>query len=303
MMGRAPYPQTPLSLPPRYLFAEAWNSVVEHLRLSDAVSDAEGDMLKFDHFGETFSKPVYLPVFQTAGALDLAAALAAEHAAKYRVQHSHAVEHRDRRLSYLEEAAPVAALPGALNTSGFDDDVYAGTPAATQRKLFQLIAEDVTLSEAVNEAYELLAWLIRRLLGEAHASDALVVAEALNKWATSEDILQHVRLENVQGVIATATKLVTTLHKALPKRKPRKPSATKLATAGTTDGAGAGGAGGAAPLELGARVGHRGRRRRRRRRRRQRPASRRRRRRRRPRRAAAAWASARSRRRGSRRWR
>ena len=46
----------------------------------NAVSDAEGDMLKFDQFGETFSKPVYLPVFQTAGSTELAATFVVEQA-------------------------------------------------------------------------------------------------------------------------------------------------------------------------------------------------------------------------------
>ena len=47
------------------------------------------------------------------------------------MQHSHAVEHRDRRLSYLEEAAPVAALATQLDVSPDEvqtNMVFAGVP-------------------------------------------------------------------------------------------------------------------------------------------------------------------------------
>ncbi|CAN0121210.1 unnamed protein product, partial [Phaeothamnion confervicola] len=50
-------------------FAAVWNEVINQMRQSDVISNAEKDMLKFHSFGG-FSKPVYLPIFQTAGSVE-----------------------------------------------------------------------------------------------------------------------------------------------------------------------------------------------------------------------------------------
>ena len=160
------------------------------MRENDVIGDQERDVLKFDRF-DGFSKPVYLPVFQTAGALDRAVSLGVECATAYRAQHSQNVEMRTRSLSY--EAPP----PGASVIAGPADE--EGSPAATQARLFETVQADVALSEAVSEAFELLAWLLRRLLGDAHDADMSAIADALGAWAAEGELLQHVRIEQLQA--------------------------------------------------------------------------------------------------------
>ena len=61
------------------LFAEAWNDVISAMRNSDVINDYEREVLA-DRF-PGFSKPVYLPIFVTAGALERASAAANDAAA------------------------------------------------------------------------------------------------------------------------------------------------------------------------------------------------------------------------------
>ena len=53
------------------VFAAVWNEVIERLRLTDHITNIE----KENHLFSTFtwlSKPVYLPLFQTAGCVETA---------------------------------------------------------------------------------------------------------------------------------------------------------------------------------------------------------------------------------------
>ncbi|KAG5186996.1 1,3-beta-glucan synthase component-domain-containing protein [Tribonema minus] len=52
-------------------FAAVWNEVINKMRESDVISNEERDMLKFHKF-VGFMKPVYLPIFQTAGSVERA---------------------------------------------------------------------------------------------------------------------------------------------------------------------------------------------------------------------------------------
>src|SRR5690606_22638643 len=67
------------------IFARVWNEVIDHMRRSDIISNAERDTLKFDRF-DWLSKPVYLPVLQTAGCVERALHLTVQTAAAYRAE-------------------------------------------------------------------------------------------------------------------------------------------------------------------------------------------------------------------------
>jgi len=51
-----------------------WNEVIDHFREEDLISNRERDYLKFSRF-DGFSQAIYLPVFQTAGVVEVALAL------------------------------------------------------------------------------------------------------------------------------------------------------------------------------------------------------------------------------------
>ncbi|CAN0275368.1 unnamed protein product, partial [Discosporangium mesarthrocarpum] len=57
-------------------FAAVWNEVINKMRDSDVISNAEQSILKFHSFSG-FAKPVYLPIFQTAGSVELAVSVLA----------------------------------------------------------------------------------------------------------------------------------------------------------------------------------------------------------------------------------
>lgn len=63
-------------------FAAVWNEVINQMRLSDVISNAERDMLKFHSFTNA-SKPVYLPIFQTAGCVERAVAVMVDEVSTY----------------------------------------------------------------------------------------------------------------------------------------------------------------------------------------------------------------------------
>jgi hypothetical protein len=87
------------------VFAESWNTIVSNLRETDIISNDERDMLVFHFFqdkhfqpdpssatsaassnamDEEFAKPVYLPVFQTAGCVERAMHVCEEMGTRFR---------------------------------------------------------------------------------------------------------------------------------------------------------------------------------------------------------------------------
>lgn len=56
------------------MFSTVWNEVIDHFREEDLVSNRERDYMKFSRF-DGFSQAIYLPVFQTAGAVEEALSL------------------------------------------------------------------------------------------------------------------------------------------------------------------------------------------------------------------------------------
>jgi len=139
------------------IFASAWNEVIDSLRASDQLSHAEQAMLKFDSF-QGFLKPIYLPVFQTAGLVEQATALACSTFAN----------------------APNGwqrAHGGRWGEPGGLEQLEAGRQVAAALK------RDVCMHEALAEAWELFAWLVGQLLGPTHAQDVSTVVDTLNMWA------------------------------------------------------------------------------------------------------------------------
>jgi len=162
------------------VFGRVWNEVVVRLRAIDIISDAEKDNLVFSTF-DWLSKPVYLPLFQTAGCVETAMYLLKEAAAQY-----------------LEEREPQKKL---MVLDEFTN------------------AMDVTTREAVMELWELLAWLFSRLLGNVHQADVTVLVRVLGVWACSDDIFSRINADGINAVAAIAANIVGLLKGTMGKRK------------------------------------------------------------------------------------
>lgn len=78
---------------------------------------------------------MYLPIFQTAGSVELAVGMFAEHVGMYEDE-----EDPTRRGQY-------------------------------ELALRKAISSDVTVTEALSEVWELGIWLVRQLLGPSHEND------------------------------------------------------------------------------------------------------------------------------------
>ncbi len=166
-------------------FAHVWNAVVRNLRETDVISNDEKAMLSFHHFdklGVSLSKPIYLPVFQTAGYVEQAERLCSEKGNQYREEFKkgQSAEHQAK----MREA---------------------------EASLWQMLKNDVSMQEAVSEAVELGLFLVEHLLGDKHAADVAKIKENLEtllEGATGGDeeqgagaagrsILHFIQLEEV----------------------------------------------------------------------------------------------------------
>ncbi|CAM9094798.1 unnamed protein product [Ascophyllum nodosum] len=166
-------------------FAAVWNEVINNMRRSDVISNAEQGILKFHSFAG-FAKPVYLPIFQTAGSVELAMSMIAEYV----------------RLYDSEE-----------------DPARKGNHEAALRKA---ISEDVTVNEALSEVWELGVWLIRQLLGPMHDADMVRTVQVFNEFIDGKKAMDHLRLQELKTIVADITSIVSVLHHSLPKRKTSK---------------------------------------------------------------------------------
>lgn len=180
------------------LFAEAWNDVISAMRSSDIITNYEREVLQFDRF-PGFSKPVYLPIFVTAGAVERAVSMVSDAAAAYR---------------------PLQKLATSL-----EDDVRARSHAAAARAVDDDLAAalqgDVVATEAVDEVKELATVLLLKLLGPIHKDDVIAIISIIEKWARGpEALLQHVRVEDLaQKVLKPLAELAGLLESKLHKRQ------------------------------------------------------------------------------------
>jgi callose synthase len=162
------------------MFSAAWNEIIDHFREEDIISTAESDNLKFSQF-DGFSQAIYLPVFQTAGAIEDV-------------------------LSELERPADEYA---DAKTGSFTDETYFGP-----------ITSHVTMQTAVSEVWELGAFLLRQVLGPIHSEDIDAIGIMIQGWAEDANLTSKMKLENVRSVIKHFVAAITILSKGTEKRKP-----------------------------------------------------------------------------------
>ena len=162
------------------MFSAAWNEIIDYFREEDIVSNAEMDNLKFSQF-DGFSQAIYLPVFQTAGAIDDV-------------------------LSELERPTEEYTDP---KTGVFTDEIY-----------FKSISEHVTMQTAISEVWELGAFLINTTLGPIHSMDVNAVGLTIQSWAEDGVISQKLNLQKTRGALKSLIDAIKILEKAIKKRTP-----------------------------------------------------------------------------------
>ncbi|KAH8049255.1 1,3-beta-D-glucan synthase [Aureococcus anophagefferens] len=202
------------------LFAEAWNDVVGAMRTSDTLNDFERDVLAFDRYAG-FSKPVYLPIFVTAGAVERACALAADAAAAYRPAA------RAYHAARADDQADGGRLRGLYDAAASVDEALGASLRA-----------DVVATEAVDEVRELGTWLLLKLAGGVHRDDLVARVDP-------RQVVPVVRVPRDPGHAAGARRgraaadaraaalaqLATLLLKGLKKRKPKGDADLRAPTA------------------------------------------------------------------------
>jgi callose synthase len=162
------------------IFGRVWNEIICKLRDTDHLSDAEKEILLFSTF-DWFSKPIYLPLFQTAGCVETSIYALKEAAS-----------------SYLEEKEPQKKL---LVLETFNN------------------ALDVTTKEAVAELWELLGWVFQKLLGSVHQVDVGTLLRVIGQWAGSDDIFSRINADGITTIAALAAGIVSSLKGCIGKRK------------------------------------------------------------------------------------
>jgi callose synthase len=175
------------------MFSAAWNEIIDHFREEDIISNTESINLKFSQF-DGFSQAIYLPVFQTAGAIE-------------------------DILSELERPS--------------EDYCDPKTGAWTDATYFKPISEHVTMQTAVSEVWELGAYLIRQILGPLHNDDINAIGVMIQSWAEDGNLSVKMRLQNTRGVLQNLVETIKILQRGLKERIPAaKPrSAIKRAEA------------------------------------------------------------------------
>jgi len=162
------------------MFSAAWNEIIDHFRDEDIISNGESDNLKFSQF-DGFSQAIYLPVFQTAGAIEDV-------------------------LSELERPSDEYSDP---KTGMFTDETY-----------FQPITSHVTMQTAVSEVWELGAFLLRQVFGPIHNEDIDAVGIMIQGWAEDSNLTSKMKVQNIRGILNNLVATINILQKGIKKRKP-----------------------------------------------------------------------------------
>jgi callose synthase len=160
------------------------------------------DNLKFSQF-DGFSQAIYLPVFQTAGAIEDV-------------------------LSELER--PPEEYTDA-STGSYTDETY-----------FKPISEHVTKQTAVSEVWELGAFLINQTLGPIHSADIHAIGGIIQSWAEDGNISSKLELQKTRSALKSLVDTINVLEKGIKKRKPAsKPRSNFKKKQGSGRGSGSGG--------------------------------------------------------------
>ncbi len=168
-------------------FAAVWNEVINQMRLTDSISNAERDILKFNSFSG-LSKPVYLPIFQMAGCVEQGSSIITGAARQYNNEEVHL-----KRV-------------------------------AVENAMVHCITSDVNIQEALSETWELGWYVIKRMLGPVHDTDIRCIVNILNGFMqylgpnSKDGVFQHLKMELLPAIVSNMTGIVTTLHQNLGKR-------------------------------------------------------------------------------------
>ena len=161
------------------VFGRVWNEVVLNLRKTDHLSNQERDMFLFATF-DNFSKPIYLPLYQTAGCVTMAI-----HAFKEVAIEFHSVDDPQRKMMAVE---------------------------SFKNKL------DVTTSEALYEVFELISHILANMLGPVHKKDLDKIFNALLDWCYDEELFLHIDASKITSIMTSITQIMTILKGAVSKR-------------------------------------------------------------------------------------
>ena len=162
------------------VFAKFWNEFISNLRQADLLSDSERDIYSFNYY-DWLSKPVYLPLFQTAGCV--------EEALKVYIQ-SH--------VDYHREVKPQKKL-------------------LVWEKMNANL--DVTTKEAIGESWELTSYILTKLFGSIHSKDTLFIVGCFDRWATSDDLYSKFNPETLPGIIEHVSNIIGAIKGCISKRK------------------------------------------------------------------------------------
>lgn len=162
------------------IFGRIWNEVVEKLREKDHISNREKELLLFSNF-EWLSKPIYLPLYQTAGCVEMVVVTFRDAAAEYRAEQS-----KDLKMRIVE-------------------NFYSSINA--------------TSSEALQEAWEIFAWIASELLGGIHSEDSNGIILKLNEWWKSGDMFVRLASGSTKKLLDYASQIASELRNVVNKRK------------------------------------------------------------------------------------
>jgi callose synthase len=164
------------------VFAKVWNEIIVRLRNEDHINDTEKDNFMFSLFDQ-LSKPVYLPLYQTAGCFEVAMCA-----------------FKDASVEFNNETEPEKKI--SVVESFFTKGM------------------DLTTREAVNEVRELTTVVLMKLLGPIHVEDMSSITSTLELWGSSStgELFARMDANTVNGLIKSLTTIVSTLKGSIGKR-------------------------------------------------------------------------------------
>jgi len=162
------------------VFSHAWNEIINNLRVTDHLSNVEVENLTFSNF-DWLSKPVYLPLYQTAACVESTAHM-----------------FKDAAMDFRSETEPHAKL---LALEKFKKEL------------------DVTTLEAVGECFELVSFLFITLLGTKHETDTRFIMDTLFSWANTDEIFLKVDPMKVLSILGSLENIAVTLKDCVLARK------------------------------------------------------------------------------------
>eukprot|EP00595_Chromulina_sp_UTEXLB2642_P001715 CAMPEP_0196767632 /NCGR_PEP_ID=MMETSP1095-20130614/41799_1 /TAXON_ID=96789 ORGANISM="Chromulina nebulosa, Strain UTEXLB2642" /NCGR_SAMPLE_ID=MMETSP1095 /ASSEMBLY_ACC=CAM_ASM_000446 /LENGTH=1772 /DNA_ID=CAMNT_0042136127 /DNA_START=2165 /DNA_END=7482 /DNA_ORIENTATION=- len=162
------------------IFSKVWNEIVSNLRAADHLSNFEREILSFSTSNELLL-PVYLPIYQTAGCVSTSINL-----------------FKDSCNEYSSEAEPEKKI-------------------AVIEKFYESM--DVTMIEAVSEAWELLTYLLLKILGPSHKADIESLTNSLLTMAKTNDLFGNINPDALPQILNYATNIVSFIKSSATKRK------------------------------------------------------------------------------------